>query len=115
MQQMTSTAQAPSPIAGARSERSIGAAPLRLGKTALLGFVGSLLIGLGAILGGPSYETHLPGAWFFGMPGGFLGSIGSSSQYPPIIAMIAVFGGLILLTRVWLGLLRQLKGNPGFP
>ncbi len=83
--------------------------------TATLGFVATLSIVVGALLGGSSFETHLPGAWFFGMPGGPLGSIGSSSTKPPIYADIAVYGGLILLIRVWLGFLRQLSARPGVP
>jgi hypothetical protein len=88
-------------------------APRQLVPTAGLGFVATLSIVLGALLGGSAYETHLPGAWFFGMPGGLFGSIGSTRIHPPIYAIVAVYGGMILLTRVWLGLLRQLSRNPG--
>ena len=34
---------------------------------------------------------------------------------PPAASLALVFGGLILLTRVWLGLLRALGRRPGFP
>lgn len=90
---------------------------LRLGvaRTALLGFVGTLAIVVGAVFGGQSFETHLSGAWFFGMPGGLFGSVGTSEPLPPIASLALVFGGLILLTRVWLGFLRHLKDNKGFP
>ncbi len=81
----------------------------------LLGLVATLAICIGALLGGLRYETHLPGAWFFGMPGGLFGSVGSNAIRPPIDAMIAVYGGLALLTRVWLGFLRQISWRPGFP
>ncbi len=84
-------------------------------RTALLGVVGSSAIVVGAVLGGQSFETHLPGAWFFGMPGGPLGSLGSNSSRPPIASLALVFGGLILLSRVWLGFLRHLNRNHGFP
>ena len=66
-------------------------------------------------MGGQSFETHLPGAWFFGMPGGLLGSLGSNSSLPPVASLALVFGGLILLTRVWLGFLRHLSRHSGFP
>jgi alpha-1,6-mannosyltransferase len=98
--------------AGASPDGGLG---LSLRKPAVLGLVATLSIAIGGLLGGQTYETHLPGAWFFGMPGGHLGSIGSSGAYPPIAAAIAVFGGLILLTRVWLGLLRQLSRHRGIP
>src|SRR5271155_2916215 len=84
-------------------------------RTALLGLAGSAAIATGAVLGGQSFETHLPGAWFFGMPGGLGGSFGSNSGLPTIASLAFVFGGLILLTRVWLGFLRHLNGHHGFP
>jgi alpha-1,6-mannosyltransferase len=94
---------------------SVTAAPQRLTATAVLGFVATLSIVAGALLGGSAYETHLAGAWFFGMPNGLLGSIGSNDVHPPIYAVIAVYGGMILLVRIWLGLLRHLSAHPGFP
>ena len=69
----------------------------------------------GALYGGSSFETHLPGAWFFGMPGGPIGSIGASSKSPPALAIFLVYGGLILFTRVWIGLLRYLRHHHGVP
>lgn len=86
-----------------------------LARTAILGVLGTTAIVAGALLGGPSFETHLPGAWFFGMPGGPFGWLGTSDTLPPVAALALVFGGLILLTRVWLGFLRFLKNNGGFP
>ncbi len=49
------------------------------------------------------------------MPGGLFGSIGSNLVHPPIDAIIAVYGGMILLVRVWIGLLRHLSSHPGVP
>ncbi len=86
-----------------------------LTRATVLGLVGSASITAGGVLGGQSFETHLPGAWFFGMPGGLFGSLGTSSSLPTIASLALVFGGLILLTRVWLGLLRCLRDHPGFP
>src|SRR6516162_718358 len=91
------------------------ASSISVGRTALLGALGTAGIVVGSLLGGQSFETHLPGAWFFGMPGGALGWMGTNSTLPPVISLALVFGGLILLTRVWLGFLRVLKANEGFP
>ena len=88
---------------------------IRVTRAALLGALGTAAIVVGALMGGPSFETHLPGAWFFGMPGGPLGSIGTNDQLPPVASLALVFGGLILVTRVWLGLLGVLSRHPGFP
>src|SRR5271168_4904110 len=76
---------------------------LSVARTALLGLLGSSAIVVGAVLGGQSFETHLAGSWFFGMPGGPFGSFGSNSSLPPIASLALVFGGLILLSRVWFG------------
>jgi alpha-1,6-mannosyltransferase len=91
------------------------AAPLRLGRTIVMGLVATLSMAGGIMLGGNSFETHLPGAWFFGMPGGLFGSIGSDASHPPLLSLIAVYGGLILLVRTWVGLLRYLRHNHGVP
>ena len=88
---------------------------LSVARTAVLGLVGTTAIVVGSVLGGQSFETHLPGAWFFGMPGGLFGSAGTTDSLPPVAALALVFGGLILLTRVWLGFLRQLNRHSGFP
>jgi alpha-1,6-mannosyltransferase len=87
----------------------------QLAPTALLGLLATSAVVVGALFGGSAYETHLAGAWFFGMPGGLFGSIGASSAHPPVAAIAAVYGGMILLTRVWLGLLRQLGRQAGVP
>jgi hypothetical protein len=88
---------------------------LSLRRTALWGLVGTTSTVVGAMIGGRSFETHLPGAWYFGMPGGLFGSFGSDARLAPIPALILVFGGLIILCRVWLGFLRQLSSHKGFP
>jgi hypothetical protein len=90
-------------------------APVRLVRTALLGLLGTAAVVVGSLMGGQSFETHLPGAWFFGMPGGMFGWIGTNASLPTISSLALVFGGLILLTRVWMGLLRYLRQHEGFP
>ena len=50
--------------------------PISLLRPALdPGLAASSAIVLGAILGGSRFMSHLPGAWFFGTPGGPLGSL----------------------------------------
>jgi alpha-1,6-mannosyltransferase len=110
------TTTSPTPNHGVDSDTPAPPAlRLSLARTAILGLVGSMAIVVGAVLGGQSFETDLPGAWFFGMPGGPFGSFGSSSSLPTIASLALVFGGLILLSRVWFGFLRHLHAHPGFP
>ncbi len=97
------------------ADAATGLPSVRFGRTALLGAIGTTALVVGSVLGGQSFETHLPGAWFFGMPGGLFGSAGTNNSVPPIASLALVFGGLILLTRVWVGLLRLLRAHPGFP
>ena len=98
-----------------RTEDTSTSAPVRLVRTALLGMLGTAAVVVGSLMGGQSFETHLPGALFFGMPGGPFGWIGTNASLPTISSLALVFGGLILLTRVWMGLLRYLREHEGFP
>jgi hypothetical protein len=100
---------------GTSRDDAAGPSSTPLGRTILLGLAGTTSTVLGALIGGAPFETHLPGAWYFGMPGGFLGSIASGSRRPTALSLILVFGGLILLCRVWFGFLRHLSAHPGFP
>ncbi len=110
------SAETVEPAASARADAtSSELPPVRFTRTAILGAIGTSAIVVGAVLGGPSFGTHQPGAWFFGVPGGLFGSAGTSNTLPPIASLALIFGGLILLTRVWLGLLRLLSRHPGFP
>ncbi len=79
------------------------------------GLLAGTAVVAGAVAGGPSFVSHLPGAWFFGTPGGPLGSVSSSSGHPPAVSLVAVYGGLAALGAVWWRLLRALWRNPGAP
>src|ERR1700733_13140008 len=100
----SATPDAPPPTDDAVVGAPVQPALRRMGlvRTALLGALGTTAIVVGALFGGQSFETHFPGAWFFGMPGGPLGWMGTNASLPPIVSLALVFGGLILLTRVWL-------------
>ena len=106
----TTRPEKPEPGAPAQPEPRLSVA-----RTAVLGLVATTAIVVGSVLGGQSFETHLPGAWFFGMPGGLFGSAATNDSLPPVASLALVFGGLILLTRVWIGFLRHLNRHGGFP
>ncbi len=89
------------------------AAPLVLWHWAVAGLLATSAVVVGAVLGGAPFVDHDPGAWFFGTPGGPLGSISSNDKSPPIFAIFLVYGGLIVLARVWIGFLRTVHRNPG--
>jgi hypothetical protein len=82
---------------------------------ALLGLAAMCSVVIGAVLGGTAFVSNLPGAWYFGTPGGPLGSVSDSGKHAPILAVFLVYGGLILAIRAWIGLLRLLRTHPGVP
>jgi hypothetical protein len=88
---------------------------LSLVRPALYGLVATTAVVIGALYGGSSFETHLPGAWFFGSQGSHLGSLATDSRNPSTISLVLVYGGIILLCRVWWGVMRQLRRHRGFP
>jgi hypothetical protein len=65
----------------------------------------------GALAGGRMFVSTLPGAWFFGPTT----SAASSAAQPPVFALIGVYGGIILLARAWLDLLRVSRSHRGMP
>ena len=89
--------------------------PISLVRTALTGLAASSAVVFGAILGGSSFVSHLPGAWFFGTPGGPLGSMAPAGGRPPLLAVLGVYGGMVLLTATWISLIRTLSRHRGLP
>ncbi|MGH9030218.1 MAG: polyprenol phosphomannose-dependent alpha 1,6 mannosyltransferase MptB [Acidimicrobiales bacterium] len=84
-----------------------------LRRMALTGFAASSAVVFGALLGGDTFKSHLPGAWLFGTAGGALGSLGPRVRHPAMIAVFLVYGGLVLLTGCWIELLRSLSRHSG--
>lgn len=86
-----------------------------LRRFGVAGLVAGTAVVVGAVIGGSSFVSHLPGAWFFGTPGGPLGSVSSSANRAPALALLGVYGGLGALAAVWWRLLRALRSHPGVP
>jgi alpha-1,6-mannosyltransferase len=97
--------------------RGTGPAPPgpSLRSLAILGTASMSAMVLGAVLGGTSFVSDLPGAWYFGTPGGPLGSFSTSSKHAPALCLLLVYGGLVLSVRAWLGLVRVVRAHEGVP
>jgi alpha-1,6-mannosyltransferase len=95
------------------AEAPEAAPPVSLRGFAALGLVATTAILCGVVLGGTAFMSRLPGAWFFGTPGGPLGSLGPDGTQPSAAAVVAVYGGAVLLVVTWLRLLRTLRRHPG--
>jgi alpha-1,6-mannosyltransferase len=81
-------------------------------RPAVLGFLALVAIVAGSAQQRSPFALKLPGAWFFGVP--------PSAQSPPsshfeLLGLVAVYGGLVLLIRVWYGLVRTVSQVPGVP
>src|SRR5208283_4703325 len=62
------------------------------------------------------FTLKLPGAWFFGVPTSTVAT--AATEHPTtglFFGLVAVYGGLVLLMRVWYGLIRTLSQRPGVP
>ena len=79
-----------------------------LRRPALLGFLAIVFICVGASLPSSPFKQEVAGTWFFG-----------EADWPSTTLMlpgvVAVYGGMILLVRVWYGLFQTLRARPGVP
>jgi hypothetical protein len=81
-----------------------------LRRPALLGFVALVAVAVGASLPSSPFKLEMAGTWFFGEP-----PAGGASQGLMLFGLVAVYGGLVLLMRVWYGLMKALARRPGVP
>ncbi len=79
-------------------------------RPALLGFGAMLAIAVGASLPSSPFKLEMPGVWFFGVP-----STVGASTWGVYFSLAAVYGGLLLLMRVWWGMTRLYARCPGVP
>ena len=77
-------------------------------RPALLGFAAMVAIAIGASLPSSPFKLELPGVWFFGVP-----STAGASTWGVYFTLAAVYGGLLLLMRVWWGMTRLYARCPG--
>lgn len=73
----------------------------------LTGFGGIVALCAGAVLAGSPFDTHLPGAWFFGM--------GHLSPRVRDLGKVGVFGGAAAFLFAWYRLIAYLRRNPAVP
>ncbi len=79
-------------------------------RPALLGFVAMVAIAIGASLPSSPFKLEMPGVWFFGVP-----RTDVASTWAVYFTLAAVYGGLLLLMRVWWGMTRLYSRCPGVP
>ncbi len=84
-----------------------------LWQPALLGFAALTSIVAGSSFTNSPFKLNLAGTWFFGEPSVGPGGPASVTKY--IVSVVLVYGGLLLLMRVWLRLAEVLKLHVGVP
>jgi hypothetical protein len=84
-------------------------------RPAILGFIAICAISAGSAQQQSPFTLKLPGAWFFGVPSSTTGPLPSHATTGLFLGLVAVYGGLVLLMRVWYGLIRTLSQRPGIP
>jgi alpha-1,6-mannosyltransferase len=82
-----------------------------LRRPALLGLLAILSICVGASLNSSPFKLELSGTWFFGVPPG---SAPNQSGFL-LFGLVAVYGGMVLLVRVWYGLVKTFRARPDVP
>jgi len=81
----------------------------RHGRAAMVGLLGTTLVGLAASLPGAPFAFKVPGAWFFGTPALANGSgIAHASGFALFLELACGFAGIVLLCRAWLRIIRSL-------
>lgn len=82
-----------------------------LWQPALLGFVALTAILAGASFTNSPFKLNMVNTWFFGEPSA--SQVGTPSVTKYIVSVVLVYGGLLLLMRVWLRLAEVMKLHAG--
>jgi hypothetical protein len=80
-----------------------------LARPAILGFLATTAITIGASQPASPFSLKQPDAWFFGIPdpGGHAEGL--------LLSLVLVFAGMLVLSRVWYDLARALRRDSGVP
>jgi hypothetical protein len=82
-----------------------------LWQPALLGFAALTAILAGSSFTNSPFKFNFTGTWFFGEPAA--NAVGTPSVTKYIVSVVLVYGGLLLLMRVWLRLAEVMKHHAG--
>jgi alpha-1,6-mannosyltransferase len=86
-----------------------------LRRPGLLGFIALVAIAVGSSFSNSPFKLEMPGTWFFGVPTANTAATDHGNQTLLMLGLVLVYGGLVLLLRVWIQLGKALKARPGAP
>jgi hypothetical protein len=87
-----------------------------LARPALMGFVATTAIFLGATQQNSPFTSKIAGSWYWGIPPPAVvqGYTPAPGQWL-FLGVVAVYGGMALLLRAWWDIIKLTSGRPGIP
>jgi hypothetical protein len=86
-----------------------------LWRPAVLGFVALLAIAVGSSFSNSPFKNELPHTWFFGVPTRDVSQFAPVNTTTMLLGITLVYGGLVLLMRVWIRLAAIAYRHAGAP
>ena len=86
-----------------------------LWKPAVIGFLALVSIAVGGSFSNSPFKLETAGTWLFGVPTSSTSTSGPANQTLLMLGLLMVYGGLVLLLRVWIQLGKALVNRPGAP
>jgi hypothetical protein len=86
-----------------------------LRRPALVGFLALVAIAVGGSLSNSPFKLEMAGTWPFGVPTANTTATDPGNQTLLMLGLLLVYGGLVLLLRVWIQLGKALRNRPGAP
>ncbi len=86
-----------------------------LRRPAIIGFLAIIAITVGGSFSNSPFKLEMPGTWPFGVPTANTAATDPENQTLLMLGLLLVYGGLVLLLRVWLQVSKALKNRPGAP
>ena len=86
-----------------------------LRRPALLGFIALIAIAVGGSFSNSPFKLNMAGTWPFGVPTSNTALTDHENETVLMLGLLLVYGGLVLLLRVWIQLGKALKNRPGAP
>ena len=86
-----------------------------LWRPALLGFLALASIAVGSSFTNSPFKLDNPGTWFFGVPTHPVQPFAPTNSSTMLLGITLVYGGLILLVRVWIRMANVARQHPDAP
>jgi hypothetical protein len=84
-------------------------------RPAIVGFLALVAIATGGSLSNSPFKLEMPGTWLFGVPTSNTAATDPGNQTLLMLGLLLVYGGLVLLLRVWIQMGKALRQRPGVP